>query len=71
MPLYLFPMDRYDFLPHDSLTENEVAVCAYLIWLNEGQPEGRGLEHWAQAEAQLLAAHAHEGWTGALESRRP
>jgi len=30
--------------------------CAYLIWEREGRPGSRALEHWTQAEAQLLAA---------------
>ena len=29
---------------------------AYLIWEQAGKPAGRALEHWVQAEAQLLAA---------------
>ena len=28
--------------------------CAYLIWEQEGRPVGRALEHWVQAEAELL-----------------
>lgn len=42
----------------------EIALCAYLIWEKEGRPLGRESEHWLQAEAQLLACRAHEGWTG-------
>lgn len=26
---------------------------AYQIWQEEGQPEGRGVEHWAQAEREI------------------
>jgi hypothetical protein len=44
-------------------TGDEVALCAYLIWQKEGCPEGRAKEHWLQAETQLLACRAHEGWT--------
>ena len=43
-------------------THEEIASCAYLIWHLEGRPEGRALEHWLQAEGQLIAAHHHEQW---------
>jgi hypothetical protein len=41
----------------------EIALCAYLIWEREGRPPGREKEHWLQAETQLLACRAHDGWT--------
>jgi hypothetical protein len=41
-------------------THDEIAVCAYFIWEQEGKPEGRALDHWLQAELQLTAAHWHE-----------
>ena len=50
-------------------TGDEIALCAYLIWEKEGCPEGREKEHWLQAETQLLACRAHDGWTG--ETGRP
>lgn len=43
----------------------EIAACAYLIWINEGCPNGRDQEHWFQAETQLHITRAHDGWTGA------
>jgi hypothetical protein len=39
-----------------------------LIWLNEGRPEGREREHWAQAEVQLTACHTHERWINGEEN---
>jgi Protein of unknown function (DUF2934) len=33
--------------------ELEIAECAYFIWLNTGCPDGKDLEHWLQAEADL------------------
>jgi hypothetical protein len=36
--------------PHD-----EVAKIAYQIYLQEGCPQGRDLQHWLEAEAQLAA----------------
>ncbi len=44
-------------------TPDEIAFCAYLIWEREGRPAGRAKEHWLQAETQLMATRAHEGWT--------
>lgn len=45
-------------------THDEIAACAYLIWVQEGRPEGRDKEHWYQAETQLNVTRAHDGWTG-------
>lgn len=48
--------------PHSTSppTPEEIEICAYLIWHLEGRPDGRALEHWVQAKAQLFAAHYHE-----------
>jgi hypothetical protein len=35
-------------------TPEMVAVRAYEIYLAEGCPEGREVEHWVRAEAELL-----------------
>ena len=35
-------------------TYHEISVCAYCIWVQEGRPEGRALDHWVQAELQLV-----------------
>lgn len=51
-------------------TPEEIAVCAYLIWEHEGQPEDRAMQHWLQAEAQLTAAHQHEQPTQPARKRR-
>jgi hypothetical protein len=32
-------------------TEDEIAICAYFIWEQEGKPVGRALDHWLQAES--------------------
>lgn len=37
----------------NTLTPDEIAVCAFAIWEKEGRPHGRDVEHWLQAEAQL------------------
>jgi hypothetical protein len=41
-------------------TKEEVAVCAYFIWEQEGKPVGRALDHWLEAELQLAASLWHE-----------
>ena len=41
-------------------TNEEIAVCAYFIWEEEGKPVGRALDHWLQAELQLAASLWHE-----------
>ena len=41
---------------------DEIARCAYLIWIAEDRPEGYALQHWLQAETQLHAAFHHEKW---------
>jgi len=32
-----------------------IALRAYYIWERTGRPEGRGAEHWALAEAEILS----------------
>jgi hypothetical protein len=43
-------------------TEDEIAVCAYFIWEQEGKPAGRALDNWLQAELQLAASLWHESF---------
>jgi hypothetical protein len=55
-------------------TKDEIAVCAYFIWEQEGKPVGRALDHWLQAELQLAASLWHESlWHESLwhEEGRP
>lgn len=37
------------------VNEGNVAQRAYLIYLQEGRPDGRHLDHWLKAEAELSA----------------
>ena len=37
-------------------THKDIEVFAYWIWEQEGRPEGRALDHWLQAELQLVVA---------------
>jgi hypothetical protein len=36
-----------------SPSEEEITVCAYLIWEHAGRPEGLDKIHWCQAEMKL------------------
>jgi hypothetical protein len=37
-------------------TQEQIARRAYEIFMERGQPDGRDLEHWLEAERQLRAA---------------
>jgi hypothetical protein len=39
-----------------DLSRDEVAQRAYQLWEAAGRPSGRDLEHWLQAEKELLSA---------------
>ena len=41
-------------------TEREIAIVAYLLWLEEGRPDGTERENWFRAEAMLKAALAEQ-----------
>jgi hypothetical protein len=34
-------------------TREQIAALAYAIWLDRGQPEGRDVDNWLEAERQL------------------
>ena len=38
----------------------DVGTRLYLIWEQEGPPEGKALEHWLRAEAELSTRPATE-----------
>jgi len=39
----------------NSLERSTIESLAYFIYLNEGRPEGRALNHWLEAEKQIEA----------------
>jgi hypothetical protein len=43
-----------------SPTDEEIALAAYRIWLQEGCPHGQDREHWLRAREQLISAAARE-----------
>ncbi len=42
---------------HHLLTQSEIAKLAYEMYLLEGMPEGRELDHWLEAERVVLGRH--------------
>lgn len=62
-------------IPHaDSRpTEAEIQHAAYLIWVEEGRPEGRDFEHWLAAREMLCHRHGRDAQTRrrALEIAAP
>jgi hypothetical protein len=38
-------------------SEEAVRQRSYEIWVREGQPEGKSLDHWLRAKAELQAEH--------------
>ncbi len=38
-----------------DIAESDVRIRSYLIWEREGRPEGRELDHWLTALAELRA----------------
>jgi hypothetical protein len=43
-----------------KLCSQEIAKHAYLLWEQEGRPDGKDVEYWLKAEAQLLASQKKE-----------
>ncbi|HEX4083888.1 MAG TPA: DUF2934 domain-containing protein [Chthoniobacteraceae bacterium] len=50
------PQDAESADPQDE----EIALAAYRLWLQEGCPHGRDREHWLKAREQLIASRARE-----------
>lgn len=44
--------DRIAVVPGEP-SHDEIALCAMSIWIEEGRPEGRDLDHWFRAESRL------------------
>lgn len=47
---------RPEALPPHEPGHDEIALAAYHIWVDCGRPEGDGVAHWLEAEAQLRGA---------------
>jgi hypothetical protein len=44
-------------------TEAEIQHAAYLLWIEDGRPEGRDLEHWHAAREMLCHRHGRDAQT--------
>jgi hypothetical protein len=59
--------------------ENRIRLRAYAIWVREGQPDDRHIEHWLQAEREIAQESAQPPAAGSsggdspaeLEQRAP
>lgn len=47
-------------------SEREIQHAAYLLWIEDGRPEGRDLDHWLAAKEMLCHRHGRDATT-----RRP
>lgn len=43
--------------------EAEIQHAAYMLWIEEGRPEGRDLEHWHAAREMLCHRHGRDSET--------
>jgi hypothetical protein len=59
--------------PAKEPTEMEIQHAAYLLWIENGRPEGRDLEHWLAAKEMLCHRHGRDSKTSrrAVEISRP
>jgi Protein of unknown function (DUF2934) len=47
------PSDIAGAAGHDTNKDDQVRERAYLIWVDEGMPHGRELDHWLRAKWEL------------------
>ena len=43
--------------PMPEPTESDIQHAAYLLWIENGRPEGRDLDHWLAAKELLCHRH--------------
>lgn len=59
-------------MPHEKHvhpSEDEIRLRSYMIWENEGRPEGKSHEHWLRAKAELEVEFEAEWRKASLEGR--
>lgn len=44
-------------------SEAEIQHAAYMLWIEEGRPEGRDFEHWLAAKQMLCHRHGRDANT--------
>jgi hypothetical protein len=54
-------------------TEAEIQHAAYILWIENGRPEGSDLEHWLVAKEMLRHRHGRDSTTRgrAIEAAAP
>lgn len=58
-----------DHSKHHLLTREEIARLAHEMYLLEGKPEGREMDHWLAAEQALLKKKAKQQDNRVLETK--
>ena len=54
---------------NSQLSQEEIAARAYAIYEREGRTDGRAMDHWLQAEAELRAERDRNNSAGILNER--
>jgi hypothetical protein len=62
-------MTKQDHHQYAPPSKEEIAVYAFYLWDVEGRQEGRDLEYWLHAEAQLTADRVYKA--GLLAASMP
>lgn len=57
-------MKQKDTAQKTNPAEAEIQHAAYMLWIEEGRPEGRDLEHWHAAREMLCHRHGRDSKTG-------
>jgi hypothetical protein len=57
--------------PPREPTEAEIRHAAHQLWLEEGRPEGRELDHWFAARERLLHHHGRSAGRGKKAAAAP
>lgn len=67
------PMKRKASVTLPEPTEPEIQHAAYLLWIENGRPEGCDLAHWLTAKAMLCHRQGRDATTGqrAIEIAAP
>jgi hypothetical protein len=47
------PSTTHEVHGKNGITQQQVQELAYLLYVREGRPEGRHLQHWLEAESRL------------------
>jgi hypothetical protein len=62
-------MDRLDRQSNPAEIQQLIAERAYEIWENQGRPFGHHLQHWHQAEREILDCLAEDGCAEAIRTK--